>query len=84
MEAVEVVMGEGAATLKSVGFGNSEARAGDGFFDAEAFCKTTYKSSFTGANITNKFDDMGTFLGELFAKFKHFLFGSDFHCIIIP
>lgn len=57
-EAVKVVVGKSFAVWTSIGFGNGETGAGDGFFNAETFSEATNKSSLAGANVADKFNNV--------------------------
>ena len=61
-------MSESFAVWEGVRFGNSVARAGDFFFDTEAFGEATYEGGFAGTDVTNKFKNRAfKSCGQLFA-----------------
>ena len=61
-------MDEGFAVWEGVRFGDGEAGAGNFRCNTEAFSETARKSSFAGADVADKFDNVRTIFGEVFAE----------------
>lgn len=82
-------MRESFAVGQGVGFGNSEAGAGNFRCEAEASSETANKSGLAGADVADKLNNGGGGfagghrLGEFLAEFQHLLLGFNNHYIII-
>lgn len=69
-------MDEAIAAWHGIGFGDGEARTGDGLLDAKAFSEAANKGGFANTNVANELNDGWrlNFGGILSTKIEHFLF----------